>query len=139
MGNLVRTRSRGGYNDYTAMIEDIFNRPMRSFFGDSLFDLDQSNALRVAVTEEEDKYLLRAEVPGLPQDNISLNFEDGMVTLSAQWKEDGEGHLRSGTYHWSRRFNDIDIEKAQATLKDGVLKVELLKSEAAKPRRIEIK
>ncbi len=138
MGNLVRTRNRG-YHDYPAMIDDFFNRPMRSFFGDSLFDLDQSNALRVATAEEEDKYLLRAEVPGLSQDNIELNFEDGMVILSARWEEEGENHLRSGTYHWSRRFNDIDVEKAQATLKDGVLKVELPKSEEAKPRRIEIK
>ena len=138
MGNLVRARNRG-YHTYPDIIDDFFTRPMRSIFNDSLSELAESSALRVAATEEEDKYILRAEVPGLSQDDIDLNFEDGMVTLSAQWKEEGESHLRSGTYHWSRRFNDIDVEKAQATLKDGVLKVELPKSEAAKPRRIQIK
>ena len=138
MGNLVRTRNRG-YHSYPDIIDDFFTKPMRSIFNDSLSDLAESSALRVAATEEEDKYILKAEVPGLSQDNIDLNFEDGMVSLSAQWKEEGENHLRSGTYHWSRRFNDIDVEKAQAALKDGVLKVELPKSEAAKPRRIQIK
>lgn len=132
MNALARRRGHG----YDDLIDDFFAIPMKSIFGNVL---EESNSLRVNVKEEDDKYLLRAEVPGLSKDDIDLNFEEGRVVLSAKWKEEGENHLRTGTYQWSRTFTDIDVEKAEASLSDGILKVALPKSDAAKPRRISIK
>lgn len=138
MNSLVR-RKNTDYPVYNDLIDDFFARPMRAIFNDALQDYNGLNPLRVKVKEEDDHYILRAEIPGLRKEDISLSFEDGLVTLKADWKEEREDQLRSGVYQWSRAFSDIDVDKSKATLENGMLRVELPKSEKSKPRKIEIK
>ena len=99
----------------------------------------------VDIYENDDELLLHADMPGVSKDDITVNIENGKLTLTglrklettgaAQWEEFGETEYR-------RIFSipqTINIEKVDAELKDGVLKLHLPKSEAAKPRQIEIK
>lgn len=99
----------------------------------------------VDIYENDDELLLHADMPGVIKDDITVNIENGKLSLtglrklnvsgSAQWEEFGEVE-----YH--RTFSvpqTINIEKVNAELKDGVLRLHLPKSEAAKPRQIEIK
>lgn len=138
MNTLVKRRNND-YPLYNDLIDDFFARPMRTLFNDAVDTYGDLNPLRVKINEEDDHYILRAEVPGLRREDISLNFEDGLVALKAEWKEEREDQLRSGAYQWSRAFSDIDVDKAKAILENGILRVELPKSEKSKPRKIEIK
>lgn len=104
-----------------------------------------SIAPAVDIYENEDEILLYADMPGATKDNISVNIDNGTMVLSGMRKL-----VTSGAVTWEE-FSDvqyrrtfsvpqtIDIDKVDAQLKDGVLQLHLPKSEAAKPKRIEIK
>jgi HSP20 family protein len=99
----------------------------------------------VDIYENDDEILLHADMPGVKKDDIAVNIDNGKLSLSglrkieaagaAQWEEFGD-------VEYKRIFSvpqAIDINKINAELKDGVLRLHLPKSEAAKPRQIEIK
>ena len=100
----------------------------------------------VDIYENDDEILLHTEMPGVTRDDITVNIDNGNLTLSgvrslakdggaAEWEEFGDVE-----YH--RAFSvpqTIDVNKVSAELKDGVLALHLPKSEAAKPKQIEIK
>ncbi len=102
-------------------------------------------APEVDIFENEHEILLHADMPGVSKDDIAINIDNGKMTLSAirrlptsgaaTWREFGDVEFR-------RNFSvpqSIDTDKVCAELKDGLLCLHLPKSEAAKPRQIEIK
>lgn len=99
----------------------------------------------VDIYENDDEILLHADMPGVEKDNIKVNVDNGTLTISgvrnlqtkgvATWEEFGD-------VEYKRSFSvpqTIDVSKVDAELKNGVLRLHLPKSEAAKPRQIEIK
>ena len=99
----------------------------------------------VDIYENEAEILLHADLPGVLKDDISVHIDNGKLTLSGvrrleesgatAWREFGEAEYR-------RTFSvpqSIDINKVHAELRDGVLRLHLPKSEAARPRQIEIR
>lgn len=107
---------------------------------------------RVDVSESEKELELTAELPGIEPKDVSIELEDGVLTLRAERKserkeedKDKRWHLverQSGTY--LRRFAlpfDADPEKVEARFDKGVLHVKIPRPEAPRPqaKRIEIK
>ncbi len=99
----------------------------------------------VDIYENEDEILLHADMPGVLKENISVDIDNGTLSLSgirnietkgvAGWEEFSD-------VQYVRSFSvpqTIDVGRVEAELKDGVLRLHLPKSEAAKPRQIEIK
>jgi len=113
-------------------------------FDRGFFDLDvpQSRVLRTEVEENDNEYNLVAEVPGLKEDQLSITYENGVISVEANYgeekKEKGFRSLRAGKFCKAYRIPDIDGENVKAELKDGVLKVSLPKAEGSKPRKIEV-
>ena len=99
----------------------------------------------VDIYENEDEILLHAEMPGVEKDNIKVNIDNGKLTLTAVRNLEAKGDTsweEFGDVEYIRSFSvpqTIDVGKVDAELKDGVLRLHLPKSEAAKPRQIEIK
>ena len=100
----------------------------------------------VDVAETQDKILVRAEIPGMKQDAIQIEFENGLLTLRGERTiEKTEGltwHRVERTYgNFSRSFTlprTVDPEKITATYRDGILEIEVPKREEAKPKQIRI-
>ncbi|SRR6056297_297390 len=99
----------------------------------------------VDIYENDNEILLHADMPGVVKENISVDIDNGTLSISGVRKLETEG---AATYEefsdveYVRTFSvpqTIDVEKVEAELKDGVLRLHLPKSEAAKPRQIEIK
>ena len=99
----------------------------------------------VDIYENEDEILLHADMPGVVKEDISVDIDNGTLSISGVRKLETEG---AATYEeftdveYVRSFSvpqTIDVEKVEAELKNGVLRLHLPKSEAAKPRQIEIK
>ena len=99
----------------------------------------------VDIYENDEEILLRTDMPGVEKKDVTINIDNGKLTLggirkfepkgSAQWEE-------FGNVEYQRTFSvpqTIDVNKVVAELKNGVLNLHLPKSEAAKPRQIEIK
>lgn len=99
----------------------------------------------VDIYENDDEILLHADMPGVVKDGISVNIDNGKLTLSGTRKMEATGAVQWEEFEsmeYRRNFSvpqTIDVGKIIAVLKDGVLRLQLPKSEAAKPRKIEIK
>jgi HSP20 family molecular chaperone IbpA len=101
----------------------------------------------VDILETKDELLLRADVPGAKRNAIDIRFEDGQLTVHAP-VEDRYGDVRSffsveygvGDFYRTFRVSEqIDASKISAEYADGVLTVHLPKTEAVKPRKIEVR
>jgi HSP20 family protein len=101
----------------------------------------------VDVAETQEKILVRAELPGMKQEDIQIEFENGLLTLRGDRTLDKQ---ESGaTYHrvervygnFSRSFTlprTVDAERITASYRDGILEIEVPKKEEAKPKQIKI-
>ena len=126
----------------------VLNRLFEPFIrGAEDEDLVSGNwAPPVDVAETQDKILVRAELPGVKQDQIQIEFENGLLTIRGERKlEKVDGvtwHRVERTYgSFSRSFTlprTVDPEKIAASYRDGVLEIEVPKREEAKPKQIRI-
>ncbi len=100
----------------------------------------------VDVAETQEKILVRAEVPGLKQDDIQIEFENGLLTIKGERKlEKNDGtawHRVERVYgNFSRSFTlprTVDPEKISASYREGILEIDVPKKEEAKPKNIRI-
>ncbi len=99
----------------------------------------------VDIYESENSLTLVADMPGVPQESIDIDLDADQLTIRGtvpQQEEKGKVLFKEYAYgDYYRQFtlsSDIDREKIQASMKDGVLKLVLPKAEAAKPRKISI-
>jgi len=99
----------------------------------------------VDIYENDDEILLHADMPGVEKDKIAVNVDNGTLTITGVRELETKGVAtweEFGNVEYRRNFSvpqTIDVEKVNAELKDGVLRLHLPKSEAAKPKQIEIK
>jgi HSP20 family protein len=99
------------------------------------------------LVETADHFVLRADLPGMSEDDIKIEFEDGTLTVSGERKAEHESR-NEGFYRVERAFGTfsrsltmprgIDPEAVAASFDRGVLEVRIPKPEERKPRRIEI-
>ncbi len=101
----------------------------------------------VDVAESENAFTVYAELPGLNKEDIKVTLEDNMLTIEGERKRTAE--KENAQVHRSERFygtfkraftlsSEIDSDKVSADYKDGILTLTLPKSEAAKPRQIDV-
>jgi HSP20 family protein len=99
------------------------------------------------VSETEKEFIVKAEVPGMDKTDIDVNLSDGMLTIKGEKKHEKESESESyrcverryGTFSRTLRVPfEVEADKVDATYKDGVLKITLPKSEAAKTRHVEV-
>jgi HSP20 family protein len=120
----------------------------------SVFDspLAAPRALRrwippVDLFEDGDHFVLRADLPGVAEEDVSIELEDSILTISGERKSErevaGEGFRRveraTGSFRRSLTLPDgVDADAVTAAFDRGVLEVRIPKPEQRKPRRIEI-
>lgn len=103
---------------------------------------------QVDITEDDKEYLLKTDLPEMKKEEIKVNVEDGVLSVSGERKAEKEE--KNKKFHriersfgsFLRSFTlpeDADSAKVAADFKDGVLKVHLPKNSAAKPKAVEVK
>jgi HSP20 family protein len=101
----------------------------------------------VDVYETDDALVIKAELPGVSKDDVSIDVHQNRLTLRGQRKHETE--VKDEHYHrversygsFQRSFTlptTVDTEKAAASFKDGVLELRLPRLESAKPRQLAI-
>ena len=145
---------RGGQNltvtDPSREFEDIYDRMgqlMNFAFGDLGLAGPGSRPWSplAEVSETDDAYLVHVELPGIRKDQVDVQLADRELVISGDIKESEDGRRRRSSRR-TGRFEyrtylpaDVKADQVSAELADGVLTVTVPKSEAAKPRRIEVK
>ena len=101
----------------------------------------------VDIYETKDAICVRAELPGVDKDAVSVEVKDGVLALRGERKFEKEVKEENyhrversyGTFHRSFSLpSSVDGERVTARMKDGVLEVTLPKREEAKPKQIKI-
>ena len=125
------------------VFDDFFSpdyRLTQSGYGNCAFDVD--------IKETEDAYVVKAEIPGINKEDISIELENDL--LSIEFTKQEEKEEKTGNYClqercWgkhSRTFNlpsDVDNNSVDAVLKDGILTLSVNKAEQSKRKKIEVK
>ena len=102
----------------------------------------------INLTEDKDKYFIRAELPGVKGDELDIQIKENSLAISGERKiaaeEEGARYHRrereAGTF--SRMIGipgDINPDNVDAKLENGILTVVVSKAEAAKPKQIAVK
>jgi len=127
----------------------LWNRTRPGWGLEDWLDTAGPAALNVAVDveEQDEHYVLRADLPGVAQKDIDVSVHNGVLTLSAH-REDAESKEGKKRWHHERRFGQvtrrfnlgpaIDATKIEAAYENGVLTLSLPKREESKPRQIPV-
>ena len=127
---------------------DLLRDVDRAFNGRFGFeDADIAAKYPVDIHEDEHGLTVEAELPGFTKDQVEVNVEQGVLSISAERsideKREGKQHLRERRFtRVARKFSlptSVDTTHVQATLADGVLTLKFPKREEVKPRKIEVK
>jgi HSP20 family protein len=139
-------------NDPLELAQREFDTLLGRFFGNRISG-DGGEYLApygVDVREDKDHIYVEAELPGFKKDEVDINIENQMLTITAEHKESSEqkGEQKSDWLLRERRYSrfqrsftlppTVDPQTVQAKLNDGVLIVTLNKREESKPRRITV-
>jgi HSP20 family protein len=132
------------------MKPEPFSREMDRFL-DSFFGQTERGARRwvppMDLVEAEDHFVLKADLPGLTDEDVAIEVQDGTLKISGERKEEHEQRER-GWYRIERSFgtfarsltlpDGVDPDGIKAEFHDGVLELRIPKPEERKPRRIAI-
>lgn len=130
------------------MLWEAFPCPSGSAFTNDILSRDFSQrrhlALEMDAQDEDGNIVIRADLPGVAKEDLTVTLEEGVLTISAKreahQREETPGHF----YIQERRFGSISrslsmpsdfSEDIHATLKDGVLQLTLKPIEGTKPRK----
>ncbi len=116
-----------GQSNRGSRLSDLFN------FAEYLFQPSDG------LSEDDDNYYARFELPGVKKDEITVEVKSGVLTVKAN--RQGKKDSKKDVFSFSRSISlsqGIDTEKIKANYEDGVLTVTLAKREDHKPRNIEL-
>lgn len=131
-------------NRFLARPLNLFERPLGT--EESLTVTEWMPAVDIEETDKE--YLVKAEIPEVKKENVKVLVEDGSLVIQGERRKEKEEkgvkfHRMERSYgSFLRSFSlpvDADEKKIVAEFEEGLLKVHLPKTEAAKPKAIEIK
>lgn len=118
-----------------------------------LTNIDRYSLFRTAFSpdvdlhEEENQFVVKADVPGITKENLEVSFTDNVLTIRGERKEENDAKEKnyyrserwSGAFERSFEFaTEVDAAKAKASFKDGVLELVIPKAESAKPKQVKV-
>ena len=134
------------------MKPEPFSQEVNRLFN-TLFDLADERGVQrwvppMDLLEADDHFLLKADLPGLSEDDVSIEVQDNVLTISGERKSEQERKER-GWYRVERAYGrfsrsltlpeGVDPDAVSADFDRGVLTVRIPKPEERKPRRVQIK
>ncbi|HHZ88968.1 TPA: Hsp20/alpha crystallin family protein [Candidatus Poribacteria bacterium] len=135
------------YKPFSAF--SLFDNELNNFFNQlSNHRSDTKWIPAVDVIEADDHFELRAEIPGVSQEDVKIAIEDNVLTISGEKNvetkdEDYNCHrIERSSGKFERSFQlpkTVETDKTQADYKAGILTISLPKVEETKPKEIEIK
>ncbi|GAB5491211.1 MAG: Hsp20/alpha crystallin family protein [Phototrophicaceae bacterium] len=145
MTRIIRWNPLREMVDMQRQLDRVFDEMNTNF---AQGDLTQTgNWLAFDIHENEDNYIVQADLPGFNSDDINITLHENTLTVSAENKREelseGERQViserRYGRFQRSIRLPEtVDSERVEANFDNGVLTLEIAKSEVTKPRQIPV-
>lgn len=141
--NLVKWNPFNELEDISNSLNKFFGRQVAPH-GTDVGMLAQADwAPTVDISETDDGYLIKAEIPGVRKEDVRVTVQDGMLAIRGERKQEKEEkgkrfHRIERAYGSFRVPDDADEGGVSAEFKDGLLNVSMKKSAKAKPKSIDI-
>jgi HSP20 family protein len=143
------TRKKESAANPLARIHEEIDDLLGSFFGGwEMLPERWSRWPAVDISEDENEFIVKAEVPGCKAEDIDISVRDNRLTISGEKKKEEE-KKEKGYYHSERSYgsfrrdinlaSNVDPEKIEATCKNGVLVLKLPKTEKSKAVKVKVK
>jgi HSP20 family protein len=134
-----------------ASLQSEMNQLFSTFFGDATTGPGNGQTRRwipaMDLVETQDHFVVRADLPGLTEDDIAIELEDNVLTISGDRKHE-EKTEKEGYFRVERAFGKfartltlpegVDADAINAEFSNGVLEVKIPKPEERKPRKVAI-
>lgn len=131
-------------------ISSILNRNFDSYFPEYVYNDEYKCGMPVEIDEKEKEYCVKAELPGVKKEDLDIDIDKNHITINAkkeeETKEDTSSYRKSefryGEFSRTVYFPaDIDIDKTDAHLEHGILKIVApkLEKESGKVKKLAIK
>jgi len=122
------------------------NVPQKQEVRDEATRAGRSYVPQVDIYETKDGLWLRADMPGVDEQSVNVHLDNGVLTIEGQvgvkeYEDVTPLYTEYNVGNYTRRFtlsNDVDSDRIVAHMQNGVLTLEIPKSERAKPRRIAV-
>lgn len=128
-----------------------FRREMDHLFNRSLLRKTEEGGFfepEVDVAEEKDRFIVKADIPGIKKEELDIRVEGQVLTLKGERKQEKEA--REKNYCTSERFYgsftrsivlpaEVKADEVKASCKDGVLEILLPKTQGAKSKEVHVK
>jgi len=144
MMTLIR-RDPADFPTVSRLFNQFLGEPFCS--GGTLTELEEGT-LPLDISEDEKNVIVRASLPGFTKNDIEIEVNNGVLTIKATHKEEREEKAER-YFRRERRFTSmsrrvalpstVEDNKTQAELKEGVLTLQIPKSEKALPRKVQIR
>ena len=149
MTTLMRWDPFRELEDMSDRLNRMFARPVVRTNGNGKETLTVADwSPTVDISETDGEYLIKAELPEVKKDDVKVTLEDGILTIQGERRR--EKDEKTTKYHrversygsFVRSFSlpdQVDENGVKAEYRDGMLNLQIPKSEKAKPRAIEVK
>lgn len=142
MEDLAMTLVR--FNNNKSLFPDFFSSMMENFLNDNELAYNGTRPMS-NVKETEDAFWLEFAIPGFGKDDVSIDIDQNVMTVSGKKEEKSEDEKYTRREFWYNEFKrsftlpkSVDQEATKASFKDGILTVELPKKPEAKPKSLKI-
>jgi HSP20 family protein len=138
------------FSEMERMFDDFFGRRLRPFWDDRWWPARAIgiSAPAVDLYEEKDDIIAKVDLPGMEKEDIEVNITDHRLTVKGEKKKTEE--IKEENYYRSERTygtfsrtveipKEVQVEKARATFKNGVLEIRLPKTEEAKKKEAKVR
>lgn len=149
--SLMNRTNRAPFAPLSRVFEDFFDDPFFSSPALTLMPVQRNaqQGFALDLSEDNDALIVRATLPGFTKDEVNVEIDDGVLTISGEHNEEKtEGGENERFYRRERRYGSVQRrialpvpvrdENAQADLKDGVLTLKLPKIQKAPAKKITI-
>jgi HSP20 family protein len=144
MSSLIR------FQPAVSTLSDLFDEAVAgNFFSRWNRELEETTFPNVDIVEGKDGFQIKADMPGLDKKDIKVEVENGVLSISGEKKEEKVEKEKDHYYHLERTFgsfcrsfklpDNVSSENVDAKYTNGVLELMLKKTEASKPKTIEVK
>jgi len=144
MSSLIR------FEPAVTTLADLFNEALTgNFFSKWNRELDETCYPNVDIIEGKDDFRIKADLPGIDRKDIKVEVENGVLSIRGEKKEEKVEREKNHYCHLERSYGsfrrsfklpeNVASEHVDAKYANGVLELTLKKTEAAKPKAIEVK
>jgi HSP20 family protein len=133
-------------NEMNRLFNTFFDQPQHQPAGRGAGGGERRWIPAMDLVETADHYVLRADLPGVPEDDVTVQFEDNVLTIAGQ--RTAEHEPQEGFYRLERAFGafsrtlalpeGVNPDLVQARFDRGVLQITIPKPEQRKPRQVQI-